>query len=65
MKHGNSNIDDIRALLGHYAVYSVNFLPTFRDNQLSSSTVKNPWPLTSGPIDLSRNVDKEWPLLAA
>ena len=45
------DVDDNRALLGHYAVSGGNFLPTFRDN-------------LSGPI-LSRNVGKKFPLLAA
>jgi len=36
------DIDEICALLGHYAAYSGNFLPKFRDNlSAPSSRVKN------------------------
>jgi hypothetical protein len=36
------NIDDICALLGYYAAYSGNSVPTFRDNlSVASSRVKN------------------------
>ena len=55
---------EICALLGYYAAYSGNYLPTFRDNQsIPSSGVKNyiyifSWPLKNGPNRLSRNVDE-------
>jgi len=39
--------DENYALLGYYAVCSVNYLPTFRNNlSVPSSMVKNPWILT-------------------
>jgi len=65
------DIDEICALLGHYAAQSGNFLPKFRDDlSVPSSTVnksKNPswicWPLKMGQI--VRNVGKELPLCVA
>jgi len=50
--------DAICALLGYYAAYSGNFLPTFQDN-LDLFT------LEYGTYMLSRNVGKELPLQAA
>jgi hypothetical protein len=39
------------ALLGNYAAYRGNSIPTFRETLLvPSSRVKNPWPLKMGPI---------------
>ena len=66
-------VDEICALLGHYAASRGNFLPTFRDTiSVLSSGVKNPpkkdfgfMTHEDGPYRLSRNVGKKLPLLAA
>jgi hypothetical protein len=52
-------VDEVSALLGNYATYSGNSLPTFRDN--ISHFFKGPEILDR----LSGNVDKELPLYAA
>jgi len=60
------DVDEISALLGYYAVYSGNSLPTFRDNlSVPSLRVKKSLTLEDGTDMLSRNVGKELPHYAA
>jgi hypothetical protein len=62
---------EICTLLGYYAAYSGNSLPTFRDNlQVPSSSQEiqvflDLLTLEDGKERLSRNVGKELPLYAA
>jgi hypothetical protein len=63
-----SMVDEICALLGYYAQYGVNSVPTFRDNlSFSSSRVKQLECMTleDGTDSLSRNVGRELPLRCA
>jgi len=45
MRNGEGRRLNVCALLGHYAVYGIHFLPTFLDNLSVPS-----WPLKMGPI---------------
>jgi hypothetical protein len=53
-------VDEIGPLLGYYAAYSDNSVPTFRDN-ISVPLMT----LQDGTDRLSRNVGEELPLYAA
>ena len=56
----NTNMAEIWALLGYYAAYNGNSLPTLRDNQLAPSSRA----LEYGTDRKFRNVGKELPLYA-
>jgi hypothetical protein len=48
-------VDEICALLGNHAVYSGNYLPTFRDNLSAQSSRVDSRPLKTGPGGFAPN----------
>ena len=54
-----SDVDEICALLGYYAAYSGNYLPTFRDNLSVPSSRTKPTP-EDGEIGFPQNLVRNY-----